>query len=171
MEDRTEINIEEKRKNDSLEWAKRPREEVEKIKEKAKKEGLDEKRLLLGYVLNIIVNDDVNSFNFISFIGRKGYQKGDVGRSKMMILERMRWEIEFPQTPEELKVQLKIVEEKLTKKDWKGEVEYREAYSLWKDDVKEWTTRFKNTHPEFNKAYEEYIETFEIRGLKGETRS
>jgi hypothetical protein len=158
MSEQGEVDKKEEKRAESLKWARRPDEDIEKLKEKAREGGLDEEKLLLGYLLELIKGDDIGSFSYKNRMRGREFEKEEGEDARIKILERINWELRFPYTPQELKGSLEKTKEYLTKNvDWDTELGYKDAHNFWEKNVKERADVLAGT-PEsrFREAYEYY---------------
>lgn len=158
MSEQSEIDKKEKRRQDELAWARGPIKEVEELKAKAKEEGLDEEKFLLGYFFENVIADDGNSFHHVNNM-KKGFKEEEADLSKMKILERLSWEVEFRHTPEILREQIKKAKRELEENmDWKTATGYKKAYDFWRRNVKERAEVLVNTPGStFEEAYQYFL--------------
>ncbi|MBU0572315.1 hypothetical protein KKH23_01435 [Patescibacteria group bacterium] len=134
-------------------WIKYPIEKAEIIRKETKKTGEDTDTILLGHIITLILDDDANAFNMVKL---SGYSPHYMEYSRTVMLGRLSLEIEFKETPEELRKQLELTRNKLQEHDWIGEKGFNEVFGIWKETVRDWTQNFRDTNPEINEAYEKF---------------
>ncbi len=131
-----------------------PIKKAEIIREEAKKTGEDVNTILLGHIIAIILDDDANAFSKTILSGE--YSLKDIEYSRTGILGRLSLEIEFKETPEKLRKQLELAQDKLQEHDWKGEEGLKKAQDIWVKTVRDWTQNFRETNPQIKEAYEKF---------------
>lgn len=154
MTEQAEGKTEKKVDKQLQEWIEYPKKKAETLRQKAKEAGEDVDTILLGHILSIIIGDDANAFHSAVY---GGYIPEELKHSQTKILERLSSEIEFEQTPKEVKKQLELVRDKLQKHDWGDKEGFEKAHKTWKEEVQDWTLNLRDNNPEMKKAYEKYL--------------
>lgn len=112
-------------------WARAPSKTDPLLEALADKNGLDKEKLLVGHILNSIINDDLNIF-----YGAQLAFNSELGKeSKKVFSIRLDWEINSKHTPEEIKVLLEVTKKDLEKLNWGDEKIFKKAYQTWRRDV------------------------------------
>ncbi len=131
MEDKEQL-ISKEQVEKSIAWANRPKEEEKELVEKAEREGLDKKRLLLGHALAVISGDDSQIFS--SFIKPSAE---NLNLSKKQLLLRLEWEESHDYLPGSIKEVVGETRERLEKLDWTEKGGLRRARKIWQEKVLE----------------------------------
>lgn len=139
-------NLKVPKENDPMLWARVERIGSEWIRIVAPQLGLDPQKLITAQVLNNISGDDINAFSYVFFP-----EKAKI--IKKRIFERMNWELSLPETPENIKMQIKKTMPKLEKLDFSHEAEWIKARKTWIRSVRNYT----NKQIEENKSLREAI--------------
>jgi len=154
MTEQTEVRINEENAKKQQDWIKYPIKKAEIIRKETKKTGEDTGTILLGHIITIILDDDANAFSKTILSGE--YSLKDIEYSRTGILGRLSLEIEFKETPERLRKQLELAQDKLQEHDWKGEEGLKKAQDIWVKTVRDWTQNFRETNPQIKEAYEKF---------------
>lgn len=129
MEDKEQL-VTKERVEQSIAWANRPKEAEKELIKKAKKEGLDKDKLLLGHVLWLIDGDDKQVFN--SFVEPS---PENINLSKRQLLIRLEWEGACDYLPEPIRKSINEVREELKRLDWTEDDGLRSAKNIWQGKV------------------------------------
>lgn len=154
MTEQAEGRINEDKAKKQQDWIKYPIEKAEIIRKETKKTGEDTDTILLGHIITIILDDDASAFSATVLSGK--YSPEDIEYSQTGILGRLGLEIEFKETPEELRKQLELAQDKLRESDWIGEKGFNELFKIWKETVRDWTLNFRDTNPQIKEAYKKF---------------
>lgn len=166
MGEQVDLDSPEAIKKGAQEWAEYPRKRVEELKIKAQKAGKDPNQIVLGYLVNTIIGDDLVVFQPV-ILG--GFDQELSQEARDMIIQRLDWEIGLGQTPQEVRNQLKHVREELSQDSWDTKGGFDKAYNFWEENAQKWMIDFRDSHPEVKEAYEEYLALEDLMGGKGST--
>ena len=117
-------NIAVPKETDPMAWAKFERISSEWIRYVAPQVGLDPQKLILAQVLECIVGDDRSAFSY--FFSPK---KADLFKKR--IFERMDWELSLPETPENIKKQIRKTMSKTENLDFTKNDQWKMAIKIW----------------------------------------
>lgn len=137
-------NIPRPNEDDPLFWASLCRTHEKWLRHIAPQLGFDTNTLLLGDALSSIIGDDENSFGFF-------FMEEYAELIKKQILERMDWEIQLPETPEEIKVKLKDVTAFIKNLDFSKKENYSLGHTKWKE-MRDWVEKEIENKPEWKAA-------------------
>ncbi|MFZ5932760.1 MAG: hypothetical protein ACOYT7_01655 [Patescibacteria group bacterium] len=129
------------------------------IKEHAAKfPNHDQERVLLGHILFRIIGDDENFFNaaMIKF-DRKVNRPNEADKSRTELIRRIGWELEQPQTPEQIKTLLTKAVAKLRDRAWTSEHATKEARKVWEDETRSSVKQLVDGSAEWKKTIDEYF--------------
>ena len=117
-----------------LEWGYEiPNQAVERIRQNLSVIGqFDERKVLTGHVLERMLGDDAGVFGTAAlWHSRQLMRPQEAAAHKEIFLNRVRWELEQPQTPQTLKDGLSALREKLGGLSWDKEDNVKTSRSLW----------------------------------------
>lgn len=135
--------------DDPFSWARIARIHSDWLRSTAPSYGMDVPKLILGDVLASIVGDDENCFG----IKAAGFRSAEMAnRGKQYLLERLNWEIEVPELPENIRGQLEKVRQQLTDLDWSDGAGFNRARDIWTKLAKNFTQRQLALHLDLRQA-------------------
>jgi hypothetical protein len=111
-----------------LVWGHQSQVDSEWLRSKSPEFGLDPKKMVLGHLIRTIVSDDNNSFIYIHSLI---FDRESIEGSQQNALIRLAWEIDLPETPEDLKERLKEVKEIVEMADWMREEDFEKSKDKW----------------------------------------
>ena len=114
---------------ESDDWARRPQEAAQKLRAIAGRgrEGLDGRKLLLGFALDTICGDDIHVFR----VGSDHFtaEKGEKSRNDLLI--RLEWEAGMGELPEEIRQRLGNLQETFRTEAWQTIEDLASAAGRW----------------------------------------
>ena len=111
-----------------LKWGRQSRVDSNLIRVQSPNIGLDASKMVLGHVLRTITGDDGNSFVYLhTLIHDEIFLRG----GQQNAIDRLAWEIELPETPEDLKEKLEKVKEDITGSDWTNKESFEVSKASW----------------------------------------
>lgn len=135
--------------DDPFSWARIARIHSDWLRQVAPSYGIDVPKLILGDVLGSIVGDDENCFG----IKAAGFRSAEIANlGKRSLLERLDWEIEVPELPENIRGQLEKVKQQLIDLDWSDSAGFNRARDIWTKLAKNFTQRQLALHPDLRQA-------------------
>jgi hypothetical protein len=118
---------------DPMLWASLCKTHTEWMRHIAPQLGFDTPRVIKGMALASIIGDDENSFGFF-------FMKAEWGEMiEKQIFERMDWEVNLPEVPENIKEQIRKTQKKLTEINFDNKEEYDIGRAFWKKHVRNFT--------------------------------
>ena len=109
-------------------WARQSRVDSDWIRIQAPGVGLDPSKMALGHVLRIILGDDRNSFTQVHDLI---IDEESTRANQSAAIERLDWEIEVPEIPQELREQLIVLKQHFVDSDWSSKIKYIIAKNRW----------------------------------------
>lgn len=103
------------KKDDPLYWGKERAVRTAWFRENGPALGLDAPKLILGTAVSSIVWDDPNSYLMIH---APVTNPDIITQSKLLALERLRWEISLPEVPSTIKEKLQELQQTAATTDW-----------------------------------------------------
>lgn len=131
---------------------------TEWLRKAAPELGLDPHKLILGDVLSSIIGDDANCFG----IKGAGFMPDLVDNMRESLFAIMDWEINIPETPDNLRKRLREVKFALEKLDWHNQAEFYRARNTWTVKVRDYTRHEVNTNNDLREAEMYRIDMNEI---------
>ncbi len=141
-------------------WIKYPTVKAKILRDEAQKAGENPDTIIAGDVMSLILNDDGNALYTTMFSDK--YLPKEIEYSRNGILGRLSLEIDFKETPEEIRKQLVIARDVLQKHDWSGKKGFEGAHEIWKEFAKNWVRDFRETNPKMKEAHEKFIAFDEV---------
>ena len=135
--------------SDPFVWASISRVREEWVRQIGPQLDIDVEKCILGGILSTIIGDDSNVFNW-TFEG-DFFDSSLAFMAQEHLLERMDWEIKTPETPENIREELKSVLKIVSPLDWKNLDEFNKAKAEW-FHFKEWVEGEMETHPKLKIA-------------------
>ncbi len=136
---------------DSFSWVLLTRVREEWVRQVGPQLDIDVEKCVLGEVLANIINDDSNVFDW-TFYG--DFFASDLAfEAQRYLLERMDWEIKTPETPQNIREELKKVLEIVSPLNWGNLNEFNKAQVEW-CRLKEWVEEEIKANPELQEAWE-----------------
>ncbi len=130
------------------EWAKGPRKHVEWVRDVGRGKGVEVKKYVLGCVLTRIIGDDATCFaGFTEMNFDPTYAKFN----QMALMERVGWEIETSETPEEIRRKLEETRKELESLDWGDWRGFNDAGDRWYE-LRDWVEELVKERPQFREA-------------------
>jgi hypothetical protein len=115
--------------------------------------GIDIPRFVLGSVLSSIIGDDINAFGLFVSEDLPALRATRV-KGKPQLLERIDWETETPELPEEIRERLMEIRPRIKQADWSDYGSYLDSYQVWCERVKRFTLARIEQTPEYREAVE-----------------
>jgi len=148
METRERQSVGEELGEQIMEWAKGPRKHIEWVRDAGRGKGVEVEKYVLGHVLFRIIGDDaacIAGFTEMSFNPTYGWF------NRMALMERMDWEIETSETPEEVRRRLEETKKELESLDWGHWQGFSDASDSWYE-LRDWVSGLVGERPEFREA-------------------
>jgi hypothetical protein len=99
--------------------------------------GFDEDTVLKGHVFERILNDDVGEFGTASLWFQARIMKpGKAREHKDVFLNRLRWELDQPQTPKVIKDAIEEVKDQIAQTEWINQENVNAARAIWDKAVR-----------------------------------
>lgn len=118
-----------------LRWGQQARIDADRLRRDSPKFGFDASKMVLGHVVATILGDDRQLFFYL----HEGIDDEALIRaSQQNSLERIAFEIETPETPEDLREKLKAVKAALSASDWVNKDSFFASKKIWdkmRDDL------------------------------------
>ena len=142
-------------------WAIRPRRVTERLHQLAQEKGFDVPKLMQGFVLSTIVDDDRNALmiraeTFTSQLG-EGAQRD--------LLERLGWEVDFDFLPESIRPNLETLIEEFERADWRLYTSFANGKRRW-EEMREFVLGEMDGNPEFKEDYLDFNRKYFDEELK-----
>lgn len=123
--------------------------------------GINVEKLILGMVLDKITNDDANTFFLVAC---NIFAPEIAAGAKQSLLERMRWEIDTPETPQKIRERLESTLQSVSSLDWTKRKEFDQAEAEWYR-LRDWVREQRKENQKFREAYEYYLASAETGRL------
>lgn len=137
-----------------LSWDYLPRIRCEWVRAVAPQLGLDAELWVLGEVLHSITGDDGGTLYMVE------HNREAEGR-KAQLIERLEWEIDMPETPENIRVELQKTLEQIKTQNWLNTSEFEKGKNQW-ISTRKFVEKEINTNPHYQNAKNYYIELDEV---------